>query len=411
LYRLAAEHVTKQAKAAPGSTAWWEGVQTFVNTASLPNLTDNTPHAIARAKALETADRALGRNDPGHIAQYLGLAFQNPLMRPFFPLFRTGYNISVRGMERSPLGAVGILYDKARGREVSAERVMDMAMGSAITVPLAVYAMESGNITGYGPNDQKTRDDLMAQGWRPFSIRTPDGRYHSYTRFGAAAAPLAMAGALGDARRYHEVDEPTGSVVAHAGGNFGQWFGNQFLLRSLGNIQDLFTDPGKEFPAWAGRTAGQYVGIGSGLGAAAGMLDPVQRDTEKGGINPFFNEMIKNIPVLRHNVLEPKYDATGKALPNPGYGPGALWPYTAGPQERPGQRRYFDSPSAAEDARIASAIQEVRDYLLDRSSENPGPEAWRLYDQYLGMADPDYTAEREEARSQEADRATARLAR
>lgn len=414
VYRQAAKAVNKTS-IEPGSDLWWKQVQEFVNKTADKNLATDTPEYAARKHALLQADRSLGRNDAGALGETLSSAFKNPVMKPFFPLFKTGYNLSVRGLERSPLGVGGILFDKALGREVSAERIMDTAMGTPITAAMALYAVKSGNISGYGPDDQKTRDDLVAQGWRPFSIRTPDGRWHSYTRAGVASAPLAMAGAIGDAVQYAPPDAKSGDYMKAVGKGFGTWFGNNFLLRSVGDLGDLAADPIGKGEGYFGRMASQYTGTSSLLGTPASMLDPYQRNTAEGGVNPFVNEMIKNIPVLRQNVLEPKYDTFGKPLPNPAHGFGGLNPYTPGPSadEIPystrNLRRYGGSHSAAEDGKIAAAIAAWEANI--EGGPPPGPEANRYISKYLGTDNVDYDFAREDAKDAEDARAAARLGR
>ena len=324
----------------------------------------------------------------------------------------------MRGLERSPVGAGSIFVDKLLGREVTPERIMDAAMGSTLSMSLTAYAVKSGNISGYGPEDQGTRDDLIAQGWKPWSVRLPDGRWYSYTRFGAAAAPLAMAGAISDASQYHAPDEPPGERLKTAGGNFGRWFSNQFLLRSVGNIQDVVTNPKAKGAAYAGRLASQYTGTASLLGTPASFLDPYERDTEKGGVNPFVNELIKNIPIARQRVLDPKYDVFGEEVPNPSSGPGIFNPYTPGPDPKAidgrfrDLRKYTGSESAAEDRRIAQALAAWKE---EAGGNGPplGEEASDLANRFLGGNDVDYLFAKGEAKEAEAmrenERALARL--
>ena len=416
IYREAALDANAAAKAnrgnadlQPGQPGWMRHVQEYVNAASRDTLPKEHPAYAGREKALDLANRAIGRNDPGAIGDALGLLFDNPLFKPFYPLFKTSYNIGSRGIERSPLGYLTMLYDKAaekvypRGgaRPITRERKVDTAMGSAIwggaMLPLAM----TGNVSAYGPKDEHTRQDLMAEGWRPYSIRLPGGAWVSYRRLGAAATPLALAGAIGEAQEYHSPDEPWQGLAVDAANNFFRYFGDQFVLRTAGDLQDMSTDLGVNFPEWLGRYVSSYSG-GSAMNTIASAIDPYQREVQTDDfMETFTNQLKYNIPGLREQ-LPLKYDAFGDPLPNPNYGPRALAPYAVGPfeGERPeasrGRRQFTGSRSAAEDQRIRQSFTGARDAAL-RGVE-PGPENQRILDSLQG-GELDYYAARAEAKA------------
>lgn len=105
-----------------------------------------------------------------------------------FPFLRTGANIAQFSYETSPVVLFGdtvasVLNRKAKGiwrndRQGALARGK-LALG-CFSFTLAYLAAMSGNITGSPPADLKERQALFKAGWKPYSIRTADGKYISY---------------------------------------------------------------------------------------------------------------------------------------------------------------------------------------------------------------------------------------
>lgn len=105
-----------------------------------------------------------------------------------FPFLRTGANIAQFSYETSPVVLFGdtvasVLNRKAKGiwrndRQGALARGK-LALG-CFGFTLAYLAAMSGNITGSPPADFKERQALFKAGWKPYSIRTADGKYISY---------------------------------------------------------------------------------------------------------------------------------------------------------------------------------------------------------------------------------------
>jgi len=351
-------------------------------------------------EALGVADKLTFRNDPGP----LGKAFQDlsttDLGNVVMPFARTTANIAARGIERSPVGLGYSALRKATGHRVSQDTWADNALGSAMWVGLKQLA-EGGHVTGSGPDDSRTRDDLYAQGWRPHSVRIR-GRYVDYNRLGPLATPLALAGAWGDATTFRKPDANLADLAGAAAGDFTRWSRDQTVISSLGRLYQALGDEGPDVPGWLVGVAAPYVPLaGAGLGpAVASALDPYER--ERAG---FLDELKFRVPGLRQ-TLPQRYDEFGEPVENPGSGPvGFLNPYRLAPrapEETRDLRRYRDSESAAEDARIAAAVEAVERYRKRQTEIPPGPEAEELYERTRGRKDPEYERTRGRAR-READ--------
>lgn len=390
---------------------------------------ENPPVEAMRA-AVEKADHATYRNDPGALGDLLTKAGHHPIGNFIMPMLRTGYNITLRGLERTPLGVAGLGFDFARGEgnlltkagwqqrlkgiSRGGERTTDAAIGGAMWMGLAGLA-ESGVITGSGPSDPKTRDVMRAQGWRPHSVLL-GGTYRSYERLGPFAFPLALAGAWGDAQRTRgpgaEPLDP--EVLLDVASNAAYWGRDQTFLRAFGDLYDGLGDLSTEAPRWLANQYAPYVGgpLTSGLGTALGSaFDPYERETKVAG-DPgatFRNEIQFRIPGKR-NELPQRYDVLGQEVRNPGYGLGLLNPMRGGPArgdldpELADLRRYEGSSSAEEDYRINQAILAVEDFKTKRGPP-PSPEEEALYDTYRRAENKQYAKRLKEAREAALDRA------
>lgn len=91
--------------------------------------------------------------------------------RLFSVFVRTPLNITDQVLQRTPLALVNKTYRdaiKAGGKEADLANAR-LALGSSITMPIAFGTLD-GKITGYGPFDWEDRNNLLKQGWRPFSF-------------------------------------------------------------------------------------------------------------------------------------------------------------------------------------------------------------------------------------------------
>jgi Peptidase family M48 len=380
--------------------------------------------------AIEDADRLTFRNDPGAFGNLLANAAHHPLGNILMPIVRTPYNIAQRGMERTPLGLVGIGRDMATGSgslrqrwanvDRGDERLTDVILGTSMWLGLAAAA-EAGLITGTGPDDARTRDVLRAQGWRPNSIKVGD-RYVSYERIGPFAFPLALAGAYGDS--YQSRRAGTGrfdsDLWLDVMQNAGYWGRNQTFLRSFGDVYESLGDFKTEAPRWVSNTALAYGSLLTGglMSGAASALDPYERRRDVqpneypgGAVGA---EVAYRLPALRE-TLPVRRDVFGERMQNPGHGIGFVAPLRGGPhrstinRDTRSLRRYEDSRSALQDLRITRAKQAVEDFESGRSARRPSASEERMADDYSENAE--YEAALRAAKEAEIERNLARSGR
>lgn len=105
-----------------------------------------------------------------------------PALKFLFPFVKTGVNILQMNLDHNALYALcsksqrDLLFSQtaegALARSQVAFGAFSLTMASAIAL--------SGGITGSLPRDPKEKRALLATGWRPYSIVTPDGKYISY---------------------------------------------------------------------------------------------------------------------------------------------------------------------------------------------------------------------------------------
>lgn len=110
------------------------------------------------------------------------VAGKAPALKFLFPFVKTGVNILQMNLDHDVFYALcsksqrELLFSQtaegALARSQVAFGTFSLTMASAIAL--------SGGITGSLPRDPKEKRALLATGWRPYSIVTPDGKYISY---------------------------------------------------------------------------------------------------------------------------------------------------------------------------------------------------------------------------------------
>jgi murein DD-endopeptidase MepM/ murein hydrolase activator NlpD len=336
------------------------------------------------------ARRAVLRGDLGTFGSMLGnLAGQGAgaagtpramLGNILFPVFRVGMNALTQGVEKSPLGLGGTLFDVARGMAGAgpyaggafenpvgqmvagrmtqpvaplSERLTNNLIGTAITAWLAQKAVD-GVITGAGPSDPDQRRLLMQSGWQPNSIMTPWG-YASYQGT-PLEVPAGLAGALGDALHNPvqplERQEPVSEMIAgRLLGNTVDMLGSRTGLETIGQLVDMMhafkTDPAQAMRQYGtgmvAGTLGSYVPMSGLLRGVARATDVSMRQPPPGDIG---QALEANIPGLRQQVMPELSNVSGQPIPNPQQGLAAFLP----------TRLAAGSPGAIETSMAAAGV-------------------------------------------------------
>lgn len=164
----------------------------------------------------------------------LALALQQStkLTRMFIPFTRIVVNLTENSLNYTPLGfvkaAVGstttdVTPRKMIRRKLSPDERADFAIKA--TIGLSTFVLLSGltgeddddlfEITANGSGNKQKNYELMKSGWRPYSIKTKDGKYISYKDWPIAPI-LAAVGAMHDSAKYNSSDQPTDEATIAA---------------------------------------------------------------------------------------------------------------------------------------------------------------------------------------------------
>ena len=170
-----------------------------------------------------------------------------PAARPLFLFPRTGANAFELGWSFNPLSNLGPAMTKARkvlGAKTGQAKLAalaehgldtmkdaDMAfatlkseyigrqiMGSSIVMGVGMLAL-NGDITGAGPHDAAEKRRMLAEGWKPFSIKNPiTGEWRDYSRFEPFAGLMGLtADIIWQANRVDQsITEETLLKLSHA---------------------------------------------------------------------------------------------------------------------------------------------------------------------------------------------------
>jgi hypothetical protein len=211
-------------------------------------------------------------------------------------------------------------------------------------------AAKQGLITGGGPADPKQRDELLASGWQPYSVRVGN-QFISYHRLEPLGSIIGMAADLVETK-----DEQTeADMVRKIVGSIGVNITNKTFLKGLSDFTGAIHDPIRASGLLIRSLEGSV--IPSVVGRLAQVVDPTVRDTAK---SSDLSAILSRVPGASE-MVPPKLTGTGQPEihggPDSGVG-GRLWsaltPFpvsTAEPQSERLARLFQDvgfHPSAPE---------------------------------------------------------------
>jgi hypothetical protein len=179
---------------------------------------DNT--GLLTDEAAKFASGELALNLDNEVVQRLEHLMEKvPFMRSLFMFPRTGINALEFGWSFNPVsglgGAIGrvrkvmnaktqeeitealaehgLEYSDEAFHSLKSEYVGRQLMGSAVVLGAGLWAAE-GNLTGNGPQDAAEKRRMMDMGWKPLSIKGPDGEWHSFQGFEPFDSLLGLVG-------------------------------------------------------------------------------------------------------------------------------------------------------------------------------------------------------------------------
>ncbi len=192
-------------------------------------------------------------------------------VRLVLPFVKTPTNVIRYGWNMTPV--LNIFQKEYRnmllgrlGQEMQAQAIGQMTMGT-LFMGAAAYMASNGLITGGGPSDPKTKQELMATGWRPYSvpITHEDGTktYVEYGRGDPVAIPFGIIADLQDAIHALGEDDDENEGVAEGIMSLGialaKQFTNKSYLLGVNQMMEALQDPDRRGGSVAGNIAASFV--------------------------------------------------------------------------------------------------------------------------------------------------------
>ena len=200
------------------------------------------------------------------------IVHKHPWMRLIMPFIKTPLNILRWPLQRMSIPGVMSPNGKAIGHEfewvkkIHLRYQADMATGDPFRMAQASgriaagrfywlgfsTAAASGTITGAGPSNPRERRNLMATGWRPYSVKI--GEYYvSYARLDPFSTALGLAADVYEKgeqlMRHGDVDENWAQATMLAGAySLSNNMADKSYLSGINNVLQALIDPEKEFP-------------------------------------------------------------------------------------------------------------------------------------------------------------------
>jgi hypothetical protein len=196
--------------------------------------------------------------------------------------------------------------------EQKAQAIGQMSMGSLFMGSIA-YMAANGMITGGGPKDPKAKQELMATGWKPYSVvwENDDGtkNYVTFGRFDPIAVPMGIVADLMDFKNSLEDAEEPPELQAAIGG-LGIALAKQFTSKSylLGATQtmEFLMDPETRVGSVGGNMLSSFIPYS----AAMRQLNP---DDYLREARSMADKVMATVPGLSETVPA-RYDAFGEPI-------------------------------------------------------------------------------------------------
>lgn len=246
-------------------------------------LVENPPPNMT-TKAVDGMTYQTFTDAPGKLAEILGnLREAYPSVRVILPFYKIPSRIMSFTFERSPLAPLmaGWRADIAAGGARQSMALAKTGLGSMVMLA-ASDAVLNGQITGQGPADRGQRQALMDEGWQPYSVKTPSGRWVQYNRLETVGSSMALAADITETTRDYftavnkddpNVEKLTAAGIAAVANNVT----SKTYFEGVANFFDTLSDPRANAEKTLKSLAGSLVP--AGVGALASLMDPYQRAT------------------------------------------------------------------------------------------------------------------------------------
>lgn len=217
-----------------------------------------------------------------------------PGVRYVVPFIKTPTNIFKFALERTPANVGKIVWDAKKGKIPMADVAGELAKPIVGTmIGLATYFLaDQGLITGRGPKDKNTRDQLYAKGWQPYSLHVGD-TYYGFNRLEPVGTILGMAADFAEAARTK--DKSATEKAARLIFSITKNLGSKTFVTSLSGGLDVISDPDRYATDFINRYAGTL--IPNVVASAAKAVDDKERD-----VKTPIDAIQSRIPILREQL-------------------------------------------------------------------------------------------------------------
>jgi predicted kinase len=309
--------------------------------------------------------------------------------RFIMPFLHIPFNILTRATEGSPLAFLPAEtradLKGANGAVKQDMAVARLVVGSAVGA-WAMNMILNDRMTGFGPTDQKERDQWLATGHQPYSVRIGD-YWYSFNRFGSIGTMLGLYSNLGEALPHIKPDaEEATKAVAMTVHATGRLLEDEVGMQGLAGLMGAIDEPDRKGARYVSSFAGSWLPFSSLLRQTASAMDPYMRETKS-----VVDGLRYYIPTERQG-LNPKRDWLGQPIANAGYGgdipglPGAsaiIQHRAAEPSPLALEMKTLDLHPAPPEDRIAGV--KLTPALYDRYQATAGPITQAMLEHLMEM--------------------------
>lgn len=245
--------------------------------ARIAELIENPPEHI-KLEGVKSAAYATFTNTEDNVARRFAKGVSDvPILGTLLmPFKNTPPNIFLAGLERTPLAPLvgNWKADIAAGGARRDLALARMATGSTM-IAVAMDMAMIGNVTGSGPSDPQERENLVRQGWQPYSVKVGD-KWVAYNRLEPVGTTFSLGADLVDAYRNATADEADlelaarSAMLAVANATISKTY-----MSGMASFIEAVSDPQRYGQSWAAKIAGSMVP--SGVAAIARAEDPSMR--------------------------------------------------------------------------------------------------------------------------------------
>lgn len=172
-----------------------------------------------------------------------------PETRLILPIYNIPANAFGETLRRIP--ALGMMFKETQadlrglnGNLAQASAYGRQMMGAGALTAGALMA-RAGILTGAGPDNPHDRQVWTQAGYQPYSIKGPDGKYHSYARVDGLGPLLGMMASLTDASVHHDPESVQQRAVGLVSG-LAEYMKDQSSLKGLSDLLSFGGHPSED---------------------------------------------------------------------------------------------------------------------------------------------------------------------